>query len=122
VNLQGKSLFITGMAEEFRTDGIAFNTLWPRTTIATAAVEFALGGRAMMERSRKPEIMADAAHAIFCRPARDFTGRFLIDDELLYAEGVRGFEQYSVTPGTALQPDIFIDPKAPTPQGLKLDS
>ncbi|HLY52367.1 MAG TPA: NAD(P)-dependent oxidoreductase, partial [Steroidobacteraceae bacterium] len=79
----GMSLCMLGMAEEYAQAGIACNALWPRTTIATAAVEFALGGPAMMRRSRKPEIVADAAHAILTRPARECTGRFFIDDSVL---------------------------------------
>src|SRR5215831_1375166 len=76
----GMSMCVLGMAEEFKADGIAFNALWPRTGIATAAIQFALGGEDGMRQCRKPEIMADAAHAIFEKPAREFTGRFLIDD------------------------------------------
>jgi len=112
------SLCMFGMAEEYRDEGIAFNTLWPRTTIATAAVEFALGGRQMMERSRTPDIMADAAYAIFNKPAREFTGRFLIDEALLYEEGVRSFDRYNAVPGSALQVDLFVDPHAPAPPGV----
>src|SRR3974390_178578 len=76
----GMSLCMLGLAEEYRGSGIACNALWPRTTIATAAVEFALGGEPMLRRSRRPEIVADAAHAILSRPARECTGRFFIDD------------------------------------------
>jgi citronellol/citronellal dehydrogenase len=106
----GMSMCMLGMAEEFRDDGIAFNTLWPRTTIATVAVEFALGGAEMLRRSRKPEIMADAAYAIFNKPSRSFTGRFCIDDEVLADEGVMDFEQYRVDATQPLQPDLFVDP------------
>src|ERR1044072_6667929 len=87
----GMSMVTFGMAEEFRVEGIAFNALWPRTTIATAAVEFALGGEALMRRSRRPEIMADAAHAIFLRDARRYTGNFVLDDDVLREEGVTDF-------------------------------
>ena len=76
----GMSLCVLGMAEEFRDEGIAFNALWPRTTIATAAIRFALGGDEAIRRCRTPEIMADAAYAIFAKPARELTGQFLIDD------------------------------------------
>ena len=113
----GMSMVMLGLAEELRSDGIACNALWPRTTIATAAVEFALGGEAMMRRSRRPEIMADAAHAILTRPSREFNGRFMIDDDMLALDGVRDFRVYSVEPGAELMPDIFIDPTAPLPAG-----
>jgi citronellol/citronellal dehydrogenase len=108
----GMSMVMLGMSEEFRADGIACNTLWPRTTIATAAIEFALGDPGMLRRSRKPEIMADAVHAILNKPAREFTGRFLIDEDVLAAEGVTDLERYSVVPGATLQPDLFIEPFA----------
>jgi citronellol/citronellal dehydrogenase len=79
----GMSMCTLGMAEEFRADGIAFNCLWPRTIIATAAVQNLLGGDAAMARSRRPEIMGDAAHAILTRPSRECSGNFFIDDEVL---------------------------------------
>ncbi|MBK5265058.1 MAG: NAD(P)-dependent oxidoreductase [Alphaproteobacteria bacterium] len=104
------SMVMLGMAEEFRADGIAFNGLWPRTTIATAAVAFALGGDAMMQRSRKPEIMADAAHTIFCRASRLYTGNFAIDDDVLREEGITDFTRYRYAAQSALEPDIFVDP------------
>lgn len=113
----GMSMVMLGLAEELRSDGIACNALWPRTTIATAAVEFALGGQSMMRRSRRPEIMADAAHAILTRPSREFTGRFMIDDEMLALDGVRDFSAYANDPAAELMPDIFIDPSAPMPPG-----
>jgi citronellol/citronellal dehydrogenase len=108
----GMSMVMLGMSEEFRADGIACNALWPRTTIATAAIEFVLGGAEMLQRSRKPEIVADAVHAIVSKPARELTGRFLIDEEVLASEGVTDLERYSVVPGAALRPDLFIDPFA----------
>ncbi|HEV2286001.1 MAG TPA: NAD(P)-dependent oxidoreductase [Steroidobacteraceae bacterium] len=117
----GMSLCMLGMAEEYRAAGIACNALWPRTTIATAAVEFALGGPAMMRRSRKPEIVADAAHVILTRPARECTGRFLIDDSVLYEDGVRDFAPYSVEPGAPLLADLFIARDAPAPPGVQLE-
>lgn len=109
----GMSVFAWAMAEEFKADdqgkgGIAFNCLWPRTGIATAAIQNMLGGVEAMKACRKPEIMADAAHAIFSRPARDCSGNFFIDDEVLKAEGVTDFDQYAVSPGTALMPDFFV--------------
>ena len=113
----GMSMVMFGLAEELREAGIACNALWPRTTVATAAVEFALGGEAMLRQSRKPEIMADAACAILCRPARSFTGNFVLDDEVLTQEGVTDFERYRNDPASALLPDIFVDPQAPLPDG-----
>jgi citronellol/citronellal dehydrogenase len=117
----GMSLCMLGMAAEYRDAGIACNALWPRTTIATAAVEFALGGPAMMRRSRKPEIVADAAHVIFSRPAREYSGRFLIDDSVLYEAGVRDFSHYSVEPGAKLLADLFIARDAAAPPGVELE-
>jgi citronellol/citronellal dehydrogenase len=116
----GMSLCVLGMAEEFRGDGVAFNALWPRTAIATAAVKFALGGDDAMRSSRTPEILADAAHAIFLKPARSFTGKFLIDDTFLYEEGVRDFEQYRVDPTRALLPDFFVPEDSVPPPGVTL--
>lgn len=104
----GMSMVMFGMAEEFRADGIACNALWPRTTIATAAVEFALGGEEMLRQSRKPEIMADAAHAILSRPARSYTGNLVIDDDVLRDEGMTDFAVYANDPAYPLHPDIFI--------------
>jgi citronellol/citronellal dehydrogenase len=96
------------LAAEFAEDGIAFNSLWPRTFIATAAVSNLMGGDAAMSRARGPEIMADAALAIFARDSRSATGNFYIDDDVLREEGVEDFSRYSE--GDDLQPDIFIDP------------
>lgn len=104
----GMSMVMFGMAEEFRKDGIACNALWPRTTIATAAVEFALGGMDLMRRSRKPEIMADAAYAIFNRDAKIYTGNFVLDDEILRADGITDFEPYRYDCSEALETDIFV--------------
>jgi len=104
----GMSMCVLGMAEEFKKDGIAVNALWPRTTIATAAVQNLLGGEQMMRGSRKPEIMADAAHFILTRPSREWTGRFCIDDETLAAAGVSDLSSYAVTPGAPLIPDFFV--------------
>lgn len=110
----GMSLCVLGLAGELRRQGIAVNALWPRTTIATAAVRNLLGGDALMEASRTPEIIADAAHALFLKPARGITGRFLIDDTFLAEEGVTDFSKYRVTPGIPLAPDFFV-PDASTP-------
>ena len=105
----GMSLCVLGMAEEFKDEGVAVNALWPRTAIATAAVQNLLGGNDMVAASRKPEIVADAAHAILTRDSRSCTGNFFIDDEVLRSEGVTDFEQYAVTPGAELMPDFFVD-------------
>jgi citronellol/citronellal dehydrogenase len=104
----GMSMCVLGMAAEFEGDGVAVNALWPRTAIATAAIQM-IGGSAMMAGCRTPEIMADAAHAILTKPSRSFTGQFVIDEDLLRAEGVTDFERYSVTPGATLIPDFFLD-------------
>lgn len=104
----GMSLCVLGMVEEFRAQGVAVNALWPRTVIATAAVMNLLGGESAIQRCRKPEIMADAAHAILTRPGSDCTGNFFIDEEVLASAGVTGFEQYAITPGSQLLPDLFI--------------
>jgi citronellol/citronellal dehydrogenase len=103
----GMSMCVLGMAGEFRKDGIAFNALWPRTTIATAAVQNLLGGDAMIRGSRKPEIMADAAYAIFNKPAKETTGNFFIDEDVLTQAGVTDFSHYAVDPTAKLFPDFF---------------
>jgi citronellol/citronellal dehydrogenase len=114
----GMSMCVLGMAAEFKADGIAFNALWPRTGIATAAIRFALAGEEGMKACRTVDIMADAAHAIFEKPARDFTGNFLIDDSFLYAEGERDFDKYRVDPTTKLMPDFFVPESSPPPPGV----
>ncbi|WP_321342481.1 NAD(P)-dependent oxidoreductase [Breoghania sp.] len=111
----GMSLVVLGLAGELRSSGIAVNALWPRTVIATAAVQNLLGGDAMMQASRKPEILADAAAEIFAKPARDFTGNFLIDDTFLAGEGWTDFDQYRVDPGQPLAPDFFVPDDCPAP-------
>jgi citronellol/citronellal dehydrogenase len=116
----GMSMCVLGMAEEFKDDGIAFNALWPRTGIATAAIKFALAGDEGMRQCRTVEIMADAAHAIFEKPSREFSGNFLIDDSFLYAEGVRDFEPYRVDPTRPLMPDFFVPASDPPPPGVKI--
>ena len=101
-----------GVAEEFRDRGVASNALWPRTIIATAAVQNLLGGDAAMAKSRRPEIMADAAHAILTRPAREATGNCYIDDEVLAEAGVTDLSGYGFGEGgdpSELQLDIFLD-------------
>lgn len=99
-----------GMAEEFRRYGIAVNTLWPKTLIATAAIEFEVGGPQMMAQGRKPDIMADAALSILSRPAENMTGQTVIDEDVLKADGVTDFERYRYQPGDKpLMPDLFLD-------------
>jgi len=112
------SLAMLGMAEEFRTDGVACNALWPRTAIATAAIQFALAGEEGLKHCRTVEIMADAAHAIFEKPSREFTGQFVIDDTFLYAEGVRDFDRYRVDPTATLMPDFFVPEDSVPPPGV----
>ncbi len=104
----GMSMCVLGMSEELRKDGIAVNALWPRTAIATAAVQNLLGGDVAIRGSRKPEIMADAAHVVLTRGSREATGRFYIDDEVLESAGVTDLEQYAVTPGAPLMMDFFL--------------
>ena len=116
----GMSMCVLGMAEEFKADGIAFNALWPRTGIATAAIRFALAGDEGMRRCRTVEIMADAAHAIFEKNARDFSGNFLIDDSFLYAEGERDFDKYRVDPAEPLMADFFVPESSLPPPGVKI--
>jgi citronellol/citronellal dehydrogenase len=109
----GMSLCVLGMAREFAGDGIAVNALWPRTAIATAAIEFAIGNEELLKFCRKPEIVADAAHAILSGKSRDRTGQFLIDDEVLAAAGVTDFDRYQVEPGAPLALDFFLDDQGP---------
>ncbi len=103
----GMSLCALGMAKEFAADGIAINTLWPRTVIATAAIKMIPG--VDPERCRKPEILADAAHAILIRPSGECSGRFLLDDEVLAESGVTDLTHYAVKPGADLLLDLFLD-------------
>jgi citronellol/citronellal dehydrogenase len=103
----GMSLYVLGMAEELRDKGVAVNALWPRTVIATAALNV-LGGEETARHARRPEIVADAAHAILLRDARRCSGNFFIDDEVLRAEGVADLERYRVDPSQELWPDFFL--------------
>jgi citronellol/citronellal dehydrogenase len=112
----GMSLVMLGLAGELRKHGIAVNALWPRTTIATSAIRNILGGDALMQMSRSPDIMADAAHAIFLKPA-SFTGQFLIDDTFLAGEGVTDFDRYRMDPSKPLAPDFFVPDSIPAPKG-----
>ncbi len=105
----GMSMCVLGMAEEFREAGVAVNALWPRTTIATAAVRNLLGGEEMVRRSRKPEIVADAAHVILTQPSRRCTGNFFIDEDVLRQVGVADFTRYAVDPSVGeLMSDLFV--------------
>lgn len=104
----GMSMCVLGMAEEFRSARIAVNALWPKTAIATAAVQNILGGDAAMRMCRKPEIVADSAYAILTRPSADFTGKFLIDEDVLKEAGETDFEKYACTPGAELMQDFFV--------------
>jgi citronellol/citronellal dehydrogenase len=114
----GMSLVVLGLAGELRDKGIAVNALWPRTAIATAAIKNLLGGEERMRRSRKPEIMADAAYEIFTTPSRDLTGRFLIDDTFLAERGVRDFECYRVDPTQPLSRDFFLPDDIAPPRNV----
>jgi citronellol/citronellal dehydrogenase len=115
----GMSLCMLGMSDEYR-GRIAFNGLWPRTGIATAAIRFALAGDEGMAMCRTPEIMADAAYAVFQKTAAEFTGNFLIDDSFLYGEGLRDFDQYRVDASKPLMPDFFVPENMPPPPGVKI--
>jgi citronellol/citronellal dehydrogenase len=114
----GMSLVVLGLAGELRPKGIAVNALWPRTIIATAAIKNLLGGETRMRQARKPDIMADAAHAIFESPSRELTGRFLIDDNFLAERGVVDFERYRVDQAQPLAQDFFLPDDIPPPPGV----
>src|SRR6266511_4002009 len=116
----GMSLVVLGLAGELRDKGIAVNALWPRTTIATAAIKNLLGGERVMRMSRTPAIMADAAYRIFDKPARSFTGNFLIDDTFLAAEGITDFEKYRVDAGEPLAPTFFVPEDRAPPPGVSV--
>ena len=104
----GMSMCVLGMAEEFRKDGIAVNALWPRTVISTAALAMIPGAREQLDRTRTPDIMADAAHAVLTRDARTTTGNFFIDEAVLRESGVTDFARYATKPGNSLLPDLFL--------------
>src|SRR5207302_8967306 len=116
----GMSLVVLGLAGELREKGIAVNALWPRTTIATSAIKNLLGGERVMRMSRTPAIMADAAYLIFHKPARSFTGNFLIDDSFLAAEGISDFEKYRVDAREPLAPTFFVPDDAAPPPGVSV--
>ncbi len=110
VTKYGMSMLTLGMSEEFKKYGISVNSLWPKTMIDTAAIEFELGSRDAFKRARTPAIMADAAHAILSSEGRSLTGRLLIDEDILREQGVSDFEQYRFDPaGGSLVPDLFVD-------------
>ncbi|UFQ96134.1 SDR family oxidoreductase [Pseudomonas wenzhouensis] len=110
VTKYGMSMLTMGMSEEFKKYGISVNSLWPKTMIATAAIEFELGSRDAFKRARTPAIMADAAHAILSSEGRSISGRLLIDEDILRERGVNDFEQYRFDPaGGSLVPDLFVD-------------
>jgi citronellol/citronellal dehydrogenase len=117
----GMSLCVLGLADELKKDSVAVNALWPRTTIATAAVKNILGGDKLVRMSRTPEIVADAAHLIFNQPAKSFTGNFLIDDTFLNGiGGITDFEKYRVDPSMPLAPDFFVPAESKPPAGVKI--
>ena len=115
----GMSLCVLGMAEEFKEEGVAVNALWPRTAVATAAIKNALGGDSIVNISRSPEIMADAAHVILTKNSREFTGNFCIDDNLLADNGVTDFSQYAEVPFAELAPDFFVPDYVEAPEAAK---
>ena len=106
----GMSLTTLGLAEELKSDGVGVNSLWPRTTIATAAVRNLLGGEERIATSRTPAIYADAAYLVLTSPARETTGNFFLDDEVLTEHGITDLDRYRVIPGdTELTLDLFLD-------------
>ena len=115
----GMSMCVLGMAEEFKEEGVAVNALWPRTAIATAAIKNALGGDAIMNISRSPEIMSDAAYVILTKDSKEFTGQFCIDDNLLADNGVTDFSKYADVPFSELAPDFFVPDDIEPPEASK---
>lgn len=108
ISKYGMSMVMLGLAKEFAAEGIACNCLWPQTTIATAAIEFNFPPE-LMRASRHPAIMADAAHYVLTRPAKDYSGQFLIDEAVLRAAGVTDFARYAVDPAARPYPDLFLN-------------
>jgi len=115
----GMSLCVLGMAEEFKGDGVAVNALWPRTAVATAAIKNALGGDSIMNISRSPEIMADAAYVILTKDSKEFTGNFCIDDNILAENGETDFSKYADVPFDQLAPDFFVPDYIEVPESSK---
>jgi citronellol/citronellal dehydrogenase len=111
----GMTLVALGFAAQYKDDGVASNTLWPRTLVATAAVQNLLGGETAMARARKPEIYADAAYAVITRPSRECTGNTFLCEDVLADEGVTDLDQYAYVPGAELQVDLFVDSVEPAP-------
>jgi len=103
------TLCALGFAAEFAEDGIASNALWPRTLIATAAVQNLLGGDVAMARARRPELYSDAAYAVITKPSRDCTGNAFLCEDVLVADGVTDFDKYAYSPGTEPEVDLFVD-------------
>lgn len=117
----GMSLCVLGLADELKEEGVAVNALWPRTTIATAAVKNILGGDRLVHMSRTPDIVADAAYLVFNQPAKSFTGNFLIDDTFLYdIGGVTDFEKYRFDKSVPLAPDFFVPAESKPPPGVQI--
>lgn len=108
ISKYGMSMCVLGMAEEFRSLGVAVNALWPRTVIATSAINL-LGDQVNRENCRKPEIMADAAYAILTQNSRSTSGRFFLDEDVLRATGITDFDHYAVVPGKPLMKDLFLE-------------
>lgn len=113
------SMCVLGMAEEFKEFGIAVNALWPRTAIATAAVQNHLGGDEIMRLSRNVDIMADASYEILTKDAKSFTGNFCIDDLILHSAGITDFTKYADVPFAELMPDFFVPDDTPLPEEIK---
>ena len=113
------SMCVLGMAEEFKEFGIAVNALWPRTAIATAAVQNHLGGDEIMRLSRNVDIMADASYEILIKDAKSFTGNFCIDDLVLHSAGITDFTKYADVPFAELMPDFFVPDDTPLPEEIK---
>ncbi len=105
----GMSMIVLGLAEELKKYEIAVNALWPRTTIATAAVQNLLGGDFLIQKSRTPDIVADAAYYILSKPSAECTGNFFIDEELLAKEGITDLSKYAINPEQSLMKDLFLD-------------
>ncbi len=118
----GMSMCVLGMAAEFACDGIAFNALWPRTGVATSAIQNVLAGEEGLRHCRRPDILADAAYLVFNKPAKRFTGNFLIDDTFLAENGITDFDRYRVDPRKNLMPDYFVPDWMPPPKGVSLDA
>jgi len=117
----GMSMCVLGLAEELRGDGIAVNALWPRTMIATSAVKNVVGNE-LIQASRTPQVMADAAYSMLCQDAATYSGRFMLDDEVLAESGVTDFDAYRVDPASALHIDMFVQDTHPFPKGSTLSA